>query len=107
MDDRDIRAERRDGIDLPVAVRRPIARMSGFTSGKSVSKYERRGKNGRFVAPAVYRPTIPKWLYSSTSSGRRGCPLDPTADGAESADARIAEPREDELPGNAAAIIWS
>jgi len=45
-----------------------------------------RAKKGRPVAPAVYRLTMPKWLYSSTSSGagspvsirRRMAPSPPT-----------------------------
>jgi hypothetical protein len=35
--------------------------------------------NGSFAAPAVYRATIPKWLYSSTS--RAGQPPSATAAG--------------------------
>jgi hypothetical protein len=30
-----------------------IGRMSGFTTGRSVSKYERSGMKGRFAAPAA------------------------------------------------------
>ena len=68
MDDRDVRVERRHGVDRLVGVWRAISRISGFAFGRSVSKYERRGMNGRFAAPAVYRATMPKWLYSSSSS---------------------------------------
>jgi len=44
-----------------------MGRMSGFATGRSVSKYERSGMKGSFAAPAAYRATIPKWLYSSSS----------------------------------------
>ncbi len=44
-------------------------RMLGLTLGRSVSKYDRSGQNGSLAAPAAYRPTIPKWLYSSSSRG--------------------------------------
>ena len=53
VDDRDVGLQRRDGVDVAVAVRRRDRRISGLATGRSVSKYERSGKNGRFMAPAV------------------------------------------------------
>ena len=44
----------------------------------------------------MYRPTIPKWLYSSSSSARR-VPLGDAADRVQPTHARVAEPAEHEL----------
>ena len=83
-----------------------IGRISGFAFGRSVSKYERSGKNGRFAAPAVYRATIPKWLYSSISSSggeasiRRRIAFSPPTPGLPSHE-------KTSLRATPPAIIWS
>ncbi len=62
--------------------------------------YDRSGKKGRFIAPAVYRATMPKWLYSSSSRlGRIALGLSP--DGVQRADTRVAQPGKDELARDA------
>ncbi len=69
----------------------------------SVSKYERSGKNGRFIAPGrvpadhaeVAVLLDGQWLV-------RDVALDPAADRAEPTDARVAEPAEHELRRHAA-----
>ena len=47
-----------------------IGTMLGLALGRSLPSYERNGKNGRREAPATYRHTMPKWEYSSSTSGR-------------------------------------
>ena len=45
------------------------SRMRGFTRGRSLPVKVRSAANGSPAAPAAKRATIPKWLYSSSSSG--------------------------------------
>ena len=69
VDDGDVGVERRHGVDAcPSPYGLPTFRMQrvGRPGGPSRSS-SRSGKNGSFVAPAAYRATIPKWLYSSSS----------------------------------------
>ena len=101
MDDRDVRPERRDGVDRLVAVRRldrPDERVGDGQVRLEVApqREERQVHRARGVAPDHPEVAV---LLDLERLGR-DLPFDPPADGAEAADARVAEPREDELAGD-------
>ena len=104
VDDRDVRLERRHGVDRAVAVgRRDRADQRVRLRQVGLEVASGAGRTAGSWRPAVYRPTIPKWLYSSIArAARRGLALDPAPDRVEPADARVAEPAEHELAGDAA-----
>ena len=83
--------------------------MSGLATGRSVSKYERSGKNGRFIAPGRVAPDHPEVAVllelerlvgrSSPSIRRRMAPSPPTPG--------LPSQEKTSLRATPAAIIWS
>ncbi len=102
VDDRDVRPERRDRVDRLVAVRRgdrADERVGDRQVGLEVApqREERQVHGARRVAPD--HPEVAVLLDLERLVGDLA--LDPPPDRAEPADARVAEPREDELAGDA------
>ena len=102
VDDRDVRAQRRHGIDRLVAIRRADRsdqRVGLRQVGLEIAAQREEREVHRAGRVAADHPEVAVLLDLERLV--RDVALDPPPDRAEPADARVAEPREDELAGDA------